>query len=108
MAFESPDPEARRLNVSAPSLALFSTGLVFLAFILVGSIMQIVNPAFGLWFSEVYVFLGVSWILLRLMGERPAQAAGLVPVARAELGVGFLVGAANFFAAVVPIQYLAL
>ncbi|NMO16730.1 CPBP family intramembrane metalloprotease [Pyxidicoccus fallax] len=73
----------------------------------VGGFAQFINPAFGIWFTELFVFLALGWVMLRYAGWRPAVFTGLMPVRRLPLLFGFLLGVANFFALVVPIQYAA-
>jgi membrane protease YdiL (CAAX protease family) len=81
--------------------------LGFGLFLTLGGVTQLINTAFGVWFTEVFLFLGLGWVLLRHAGWRPAVYTGLVPVTPAPAVFGFLVGVANFFALVVPIQYTA-
>ncbi len=72
-----------------------------------GGTVQFLNPAFGIWFTEVFLFLGLGWVMLRFTGWRPPVYTGLTPAPRAATVFGFLLGVANFFALVVPIQYVA-
>ncbi|MBZ4416353.1 CPBP family intramembrane metalloprotease [Myxococcus sp. RHST-1-4] len=81
--------------------------LALALFVTVGGFVQFINPAFGIWFTELFVFLALGWVLLRYTGWRPTVYTGLSPVPRAPLLFGFLLGVANFFALVVPIQYAA-
>ncbi len=76
-------------------------------FLTLGFITQILNAAFGIWFTEIFIFLAVPWVVLRAaryepLGYTGAQFPGLAPAA-----LGFGLGVANFFALVVPIQYAA-
>ncbi|WP_426751780.1 CPBP family intramembrane glutamic endopeptidase [Myxococcus sp. Y35] len=96
----SPGPSPRWLAMASAALAL---GL----FILVGGTVQLANPAFGIWFTELIVFLGLGWVMLRHAGWRPVLYTGLLPAPRGATLMGFLLGVANFFALVVPIQFLA-
>ncbi len=79
------------------------TGILFLS-IGVGS--QLMNIAFGLWFSEVFVFFAAPFLLLRLTGYDAFKTAGLSRPWVAGAAFGYLVGAVNFFAYVVPLQIL--
>jgi hypothetical protein len=76
-------------------------------FIVVGGTVQFLNPAFGIWFTELFIFLGLGWVMLRFSGWRPQLYTGLAGVPRAATLFGFLLGVANFFALVVPIQFTA-
>jgi membrane protease YdiL (CAAX protease family) len=80
--------------------------LVFALFLTVGLTVQWLDTGLGLWFSEVFVFLAVPWVVVRMRGESPLAVTGgggpLVPWL-----LGFALGAVNFFAAVVPIQFVA-
>jgi hypothetical protein len=90
------DPRALALVAGVLGLALFLT---------VGGISQLLNIAFGIWFTEVFLFLGLGWVLLRLAGHDPVRATGLGRGAPKAAFLGFALGVANFFALVVPIQY---
>ncbi|MCP3143406.1 CPBP family intramembrane metalloprotease [Pyxidicoccus sp. QH1ED-7-1] len=93
--------------MSPRTLAVGSAALGLALFILVGGTVQFLNPAFGIWFTELFVFLALGWVMLRFARWRPAVYTGLTPVPRASTVFGFLLGVANFFALVVPIQFLA-
>ncbi len=73
-------------------------------FITIGVASQLVNIAFGLWFAEVFVFFAAPFIVLRLAGYDAFKTAGLSKPWVAGAAFGFVVGAINFFAAVVPLQ----
>jgi len=86
-------------------LAALTTGLGLLLFLTVGATSQLLNPAFGIWFTEVFIFLGVGWVLLRYSGRDPLHYTGLAHGAPLPSLFGFALSIANFFALVVPIQY---
>ncbi|WP_233602279.1 CPBP family intramembrane glutamic endopeptidase [Corallococcus sp. CA047B] len=90
-----------------PPHPLLAAALAFGLFLTVGATTQLLNPAFGVWFTEVFLFLGVAWVMLRRAGFRPAEYTGLTPFQGKPALFGFLLGVANFFAVVVPIQFLA-
>ncbi|MFP2928317.1 CPBP family intramembrane glutamic endopeptidase [Pyxidicoccus sp. 3LG] len=102
-----PEPPAPRAPTSPRTLAVGGAALALALFITVGGFVQFINPAFGIWFTELFVFLALGWVMLRYSGWRPAVYTGLTPVPRASTLFGFLLGVANFFALVVPIQFLA-
>ncbi|MBM4380440.1 MAG: CPBP family intramembrane metalloprotease, partial [Deltaproteobacteria bacterium] len=95
-----PRPVAPRLVAAMAGAALLVT------FVTVGAAVQVLNVGFGLWFTEVFLFLGIPWVLLRLSGRRPGEATGLRALAWGPALVGLLAGGVNFFAAVVPLQFL--
>jgi uncharacterized protein len=103
-----PRPEAPLPPVRLPSsYPVLSALLAFGLFLSVGALTQLLNAPFGVWFTEVFIFLGLAWIMLRRAGVRPAVYTGLTPFPGAPTLFGFLLGVANFFALVVPIQFLA-
>ena len=77
------------------------TGFLFIA---IGVPSQLMNVGFGLWFSEVFVFFAAPYIVLRLSGYDAFKAVGLSRPWLAGAAFGFLVGAVNFFALVIPLQ----
>ncbi len=101
---EPPAPVAR----SSPTRLAFRTmAIIFLLFITVGATTQILNTAAGIWFTELFVFLGVAWVRVRLSGRDPARYAGLTSPHWRSAAYGFAFGVVNFFALVIPIQSLA-
>ncbi|MDC0707321.1 type II CAAX endopeptidase family protein [Stigmatella sp. ncwal1] len=99
------DPPAASLSPLA--LAIIGLGLVLSLFLTLGAASQLLNAAFGLWFSEIFVFVGVAWVLLRAARYEPVSYTGIRPQGFASAAFGFALGVANFFALVVPIQYAA-
>ncbi|WP_305794173.1 type II CAAX endopeptidase family protein [Myxococcus landrumensis] len=96
-----PEPRSPR------GLALGGAALALVLFILVGGSVQFLNAAFGIWFTEIFIFMALAWLLPRVGGWKPARYTGFTPVPLASTGFGFLLGVANFFALVVPIQFVA-
>jgi hypothetical protein len=76
-------------------------------FLTVGAATQLLNASFGLWFTELFIFVGVTWVLLRSASYEPWSYTGLIAPRLAPSVMGFALGVANFFACVVPIQYVA-
>jgi hypothetical protein len=87
-------------------VAVVAAALVFMAFLVSGSIVQPLNVAFGIWFTEIFVFLGLGWFVLRATGREPVRYTGLSFPGLAPVAFGFALGVANFFAIVAPVQYL--
>lgn len=90
------------------TVAVVATMVVFVAFLVAGLTVQPLNLAFGIWFSEIFVFLGLGWYALRATLRNPVRYAGLSFPGYAPVLFGFLLGVANFFAIVAPIQYISL
>ncbi len=88
------------------TVAVLATMAVFLAFLVAGLMVQPLNVAFGIWFTEIFVFLGLGWFVLRATGRNPGRYTGLASPALAPAVFGFLLGTVNFFAVVAPIQFL--
>ena len=101
-----PPPGLVRVR-SARWLAVLSTLIVLVLYGTVGFAVQSLNIPFGLWFTEVFVFLAVGWVMLRRTGRPPVAYTRLEPRGWGLLAFGFALGLANFFAFVVPIQYAA-
>jgi membrane protease YdiL (CAAX protease family) len=75
-------------------------------FITVGVGAQMSNIAFGLWFAEVFVFFAAPFVVLRMAGYDAFKTAGLSRPWVAGAVYGFVLGAVNFFAVVVPLQII--
>ncbi len=93
--------------VAPLNLAIASTGVVLLLFLTAGAITQFLNPGFGVWFAEVFIFLGVPFVLTRLSLRDPVRWPGMRFPGWAPVLIGFALGAVNFFGVVVPIQFAA-
>ena len=99
----SPPPawEARGFN-----RAMVAMVLALGAFLTFGLIAQVLHPAWGLWATEIVIFFGVPYALLRIGGQSPLATSGLGRPWLAGLGWGFALGAVNFFALAVPLMWL--
>jgi membrane protease YdiL (CAAX protease family) len=90
-------------------LALAVLALTSVLYVTVGAFAQeYLNLVFGLWFTEVFVFLGVSWVLTQMSGRDPATYLGLKGGRTSAVALGFGLGVTNYFAFVIPLQWLAL
>ncbi|MBL8919202.1 MAG: CPBP family intramembrane metalloprotease [Myxococcaceae bacterium] len=103
------DPAPEEEAVQRPDLgqvalvAFLAVGVLFLT---VGASAQVFNLAWGLWFSEAFVFLAVPFLALAVTGRRPWRATGLdQPAWGMAAGVG--VGLFNYAAWAVPLMWLA-
>jgi uncharacterized protein len=92
--------------LSPVGVAVAAAMAVFVLFV-VTSPVQLLNLAFGVWFSQLFVFLGGGWLLLRATGRAPARYTGLSRGTPALAAFGFAVGLANFVGLVAPLQYAA-
>ncbi len=78
--------------------------MVLLGFFTLGATAQLLNLGFGLWFGEIFVFLGIPWVALQLRGRPPVPLTGLTwKIAL----FGFVVGTVNYVAWAVPLMSLA-
>jgi len=94
-------------SLSPLQLALIGGTVGFGLFLTLGGATQLLNASFGLWFTELFIFVGVAWVLLRLGGYEPWSYTGVSAPRLGPSAMGFALGVANFFAIVVPIQYVA-
>ncbi len=83
------------------------TVLVLLTFVVVGGTSQLMNLAWGLWFSEVFLFFGVTWLGVQALGFAPARSLGLLAPRPAPLLAGVAFGVVNHFAWALPLMALA-
>ncbi|MFL5349868.1 MAG: type II CAAX prenyl endopeptidase Rce1 family protein [Hyalangium sp.] len=100
-----PEPPAPTMRPMALAAICGVLGLGF--FLTLGFATQILNAAFGIWFTEIFIFLAVPWVALRAGHYEPLGYTGVQFPRLAPMGLGFGLGVANFFALVVPIQYAA-
>lgn len=99
-----PPPGSRPLDPLGVAMA--ATVAVFMAFLL-ASPVQLLNLALGVWFTQLFVFLGGGWLVLGGTGRPPARYTGLSAWSVAPAAFGFALGVANFFGVIAPVQYLA-
>jgi len=103
----SPPPRPPESGPLSPvGVAVAATMGVFVAFLL-ASPVQLLNLAFGVWFTQFFVFLGGGWYVLRATGREPARYTGLSVGTPAMAAFGFALGLANFAGVVAPLQYVA-
>lgn len=95
-------PPPRTLGLPAVTASL----VLGPAFLTVGAMVQLANPAFGLWFTSILLFLGISWVVLRAQGFAPGPTLGFTPFFGRGLFMGFALGALNVMV-VGPLQDLA-
>lgn len=100
-------PEPPAPTMRPQHLAVLGAVLVLALFLTLGGASQLLNAAFGIWFTEIFIFVGVTWVLLRATHHEPWSYTGLQAPTLAPAALGFGLGVANFFALVVPIQYAA-
>jgi len=103
---ESPLPDEGTYRPSLTQVAVTSLGSVLVLFLTMGAMAQRSNLAWGLWFSEVFVFFAVPFIALKVSGRRPTRLSGLDQPVLGGLLVGFLIGLVNYLAWAVPSMWL--
>ena len=80
---------------------------VLAGFIGIAGPAQVLNLSWGLWFGEVFVFLGIPFVALRLVG-REGDARQLSRGFTWQFALfGFVIGAINYVAWAVPLMSLA-
>ena len=73
-------------------------------FLFVGFAAQVMQLAWGLWFSEIILFAGLAVIGFQVLGLRPLRAMGLQRFDARSFGLGFALGLVNYFAWAVPLM----
>ncbi len=89
------------------TLGIVAALVVLPLFVLLGSLVQALHPGYGIWFSETFIFLGAAFVLVRLSGRGPWRWPGVGKLLPAQAGYGFLLGVVNFFAVIIPLQFVA-
>lgn len=103
---EAPSPE--HTPRALPGMLIGASVLVMPLLILaVGGVAQSLNLGFGLWFTEVFVFLGVSWIVLRVSGRDPVRYPGLQLPRVSTAIYAVVLGAVNLVGVAGPLLILA-
>ncbi|MCY1079073.1 type II CAAX endopeptidase family protein [Archangium lansingense] len=104
----SPNPPPTRPPhlLDPRTVAVLAAAAVFVGFLASGVLVQSLNAAFGIWFTQIFVFLGLGWFVLRATGREPVRYTGLTFPGLAPVAFGFALGVANFFAIIAPIQYV--
>ena len=76
-------------------------------FFLLGVPLQMLSAGVGIWFTEVFLFFGFGWALTRWSGRAPGAYLGLRWPGAWPLLFALGVAVANYFAIVIPLQFLA-
>ena len=61
----------------------------------------------GIWFTELFLFFGFGWALTRWSGRAPGAVPRALLAGGWPLALALGVAVANYFAAVIPLQFLA-
>jgi uncharacterized protein len=101
-----PDPLWAPEPVSPGRLGWLALGISLVLFLGIGVTVQVVDPGVGIWFSEVFLFLGSGWALTRWSGRDPVRYVRLGWPGSTPVVLGLLLAVGNYFAAVVPLQFL--
>ncbi len=101
-----PPSDAPEPPVPAERLGWLALVGALALFYLVGVPLQMVSAGAGIWFAEVFLFLGSGWALTRWSGRAPAPYLGLRWPGIRPLLFALGVAVANYFALVIPLQFL--
>ena len=93
-------------STSSLALAILVAGLGFFIFITLGAFIQMLSVPFGLWFSEIFIFLALPVAALALSGRSPLKTAGLRKPWVAGIAFGLFIGVANFFIGAMPLMWV--
>lgn len=98
---DTPEPPPPR-----PSLSFTVAWTVFalVTFLLVGGTAQMMQLAWGLWFSELVLFAGLTVIGFQLSSLAPLRTMGLHRFDARTFGLGFAFGLVNYIAWAVPLM----
>jgi membrane protease YdiL (CAAX protease family) len=88
------------------SLAVACIFVCFGLFITFGVVAPVLNIAYGLWFTSIFVFFAVAWELTRLSGRDPATYTGLKHFSPVAVAIGVGLGLVNFLAVAGPLRLL--
>ena len=99
--FDSPEPPVPAERVGWLALV----GALALFFLL-GVPLQMVSAGAGIWFTEIFLFFGFGWALTRWSGRDPVEYLGLSWPGIWPLLFALLVAVTNYFAVVIPVQFL--
>ncbi|HYX93109.1 MAG TPA: CPBP family intramembrane glutamic endopeptidase, partial [Myxococcaceae bacterium] len=102
---EAPAPDLHPRSTPGALIAASVLLLPVLLFTL-GWLVQMLNPGFGVCFTEVFIFFGLSWMIVRMSGRDPLRYTGLSPARPGAALYGFTLGVVNFFGVAIPILFL--
>lgn len=88
-------------------LAITLSVLLMALFATVGTSVQLCSVAFGIWFTELFLFLGVTAVMLRWTGRDPWRYPDVDGGKWPLFAYGFVLGAINLFALGIPLQFTA-
>ncbi|MFT3709287.1 MAG: type II CAAX endopeptidase family protein [Archangium sp.] len=81
-------------------VAWFGVGLV--VYLLLGGATQFLHLTFGLWFSEIAIFVGMTVLGWQLLSTMPARAIGVAKFEPKSFAIGVAFGLVNYVAWAVP------
>ena len=102
-----PPPDLPEPPVPAERLGWLALVGALALFFLLGVPLQMLSTGVGIWFTELFLFFGFGWALTRWSGRAPAPYLGLSWPGGWPLVLALGVAVANYFAAVIPLQFLA-
>ena len=102
-----PPPQPPEPPVPAERLGWLALVAALALFFLLGVPLQLVSAGAGIWFTEVFLFFGTGWALTRWSGRAPGPYLGLRWPGIWPIVFALGVAVANYFAVVIPLQFLA-
>ena len=93
--------------VSAERLGWLALVGALTLFFFLGVPLQMVSAGAGIWFTELFLFFGFGWALIRSSGRAPGPYLGLRWPGAWPMLFALGIAVANYFAAVIPLQFLA-
>lgn len=99
-----PDPPRSPLNLP---IAIIWSLVGLSVFLIVGSVAQVLQLGWGLWFSELALFGGVAVMGWQLLGLSSRAAFGMQRFEPKAFGIGVAFGLVNYLAWAVPLMALA-
>jgi membrane protease YdiL (CAAX protease family) len=91
-------------QAALPALVTAVAVGVLAAFVTVGGGAQMLNLAWGLWVTEILIFLGLPWAAVSSWGVDARRMSGADSGSTRSLAIGFALGALNYFAWAVPLM----
>ncbi|MFN0062217.1 MAG: lysostaphin resistance A-like protein [Myxococcaceae bacterium] len=86
-------------------LAATTLALTFVLYLTVGAVVSLIHLPYGLFFTQVFLFLGSAWSLTTLSGRSPWHYVRAHVFRFRAVALGALLGVLNFFAIVAPLQF---
>ncbi len=102
----SENPSEDPLRLPLGFIASWSA-FALMAFLFVGGTAQLMHLAWGVWFSEIVLFVGLTSTGFRILQLDPRHAMGIFRFDASSSALGFAFGLINYFAWAIPLMALA-